>query len=83
VSQLAGEALFEEVAKRTGLSLFLAAGTVRRALEEAGVDPQGARRDDYLTVLASLKRRLMVYLPEPVAEMRIREIEMLLLTTST
>jgi|RhiMethySRZTD1v2_1073278.scaffolds.fasta_scaffold1439592_2 hypothetical protein len=76
---LVGETLFEEVVKLTGLSLLLAAGTVRRALEEAGVDPKQARRDDYLTVLASLKRRLMVYLPEPVAEMRIRDIENLLL----
>ncbi|MEZ4450396.1 MAG: hypothetical protein R3B09_13035 [Nannocystaceae bacterium] len=73
MSQEANE-IFQGVARRCGLAAMFAPGTVRRALQQAGIEPAAATVDDYFTILTALMQRISTYLGEQEAKERIREI---------
>lgn len=77
MSQEADE-IFQGVTRRCGLAAMFAPGTVRRALQQAGIDPKVATVDDYFSILATLMVRLGTYLGENEAKERIREIRLYL-----
>lgn len=71
--------LYQRVVASTGLSPLLGPGTVRRALNSAGVDnPATASPAEYRVALPQLRRRLLVYLPADEADARTHDIEALL-----
>lgn len=66
--------IFTEVSRRCGLAAMLAPGTVRRVLQQAGLDPDRAGPDAYLSILGPLSQRLAVYLGDAEPAERVREL---------
>lgn len=72
------DVIFQRVAVMTGLSSFLAPGTIRRALSDVGARPESASLSAWRSALVRIESRMRAYLPEQEVEVRVRAISVFL-----
>jgi len=80
---MSSDAIFRSVTTMTGLSSFLAPGTVRRALEDVGSHPETASLAAWRSALVRIEARMRAYLPGAEVERRMRSISAFLEQQST
>lgn len=68
------ESPFEWIVRACGLPEILGQGIIRRALADAGLDPDVAEVEDWNEVLPHLEKRLKAYMPETEVAEKIHHI---------
>lgn len=70
-------ALFDQLVTASGLSPIFAHGTMKRAVERGGVNPNTMTRADLVKVLPSIRKALETFLPPVDVDAKMRAISKL------
>jgi hypothetical protein len=68
------DVIFRRVTTLSGLSSFIGAGTIRRALEDVGASPSSASLAAWRSALLRIEARMCAYMPKDEVDRRVKAI---------